>query len=68
VPVAIGEKMRGGAIGRVLASKSANVKEGDLVHCSIGWTEVSIEDAQTVRVIELPLNAKITDALGVLGK
>ncbi|KAI1505173.1 hypothetical protein F5X99DRAFT_369851 [Biscogniauxia marginata] len=66
-PVAIGERMRGAAITRVLASKSPKVKEGDLVNASCGWTEVAIVNEKQFEVIKLPEGAKVTDALGVLG-
>jgi NADPH-dependent curcumin reductase CurA len=67
-PVAIGEKMRGTAISRVLASKIDKVKEGDLVNANCGWTEVAILGAKEFDVVELPKGSKVTDALGVLGK
>ncbi|ORY68283.1 uncharacterized protein BCR38DRAFT_335663 [Pseudomassariella vexata] len=66
-PVAIGEKMRGAAISRVLASKSAKVKEGDIVNASVGWTEVGIVNEKQFEIIDLPEGSKITDGLGVLG-
>lgn len=66
-PVAIGERMRGGSISRVLASKSSKVKEGDLVNANHGWTEVAIVSDQACQVINVPKGAKVTDALGVLG-
>ncbi|KAI1865638.1 hypothetical protein JX265_007961 [Neoarthrinium moseri] len=66
-PVAIGEKMRGSAISRVLASKSSKVKAGDLVNASVGWAQVGIVDEKMFEVVEVPANGKVTDALGVLG-
>ncbi|KAI1632173.1 hypothetical protein F4809DRAFT_628939 [Biscogniauxia mediterranea] len=66
-PVAIGEKMRGGTISRVLASKNPKVKDGDLVYASCGWTEVAIVNEKQFETLQLPEGAKITDALGVLG-
>ncbi|KAH8903336.1 zinc-binding dehydrogenase [Coniochaeta sp. PMI_546] len=67
-PVQIGEVMRGGTVARVLASTSSNFKEGDLV-TTFGnvWTEVLILPAQQATLVQLPPNAKITDAMGVLG-
>src|SRR4051812_41581156 len=38
-PVAIGETMRGLALGRVVESKSSDYEEGQLVQGLIGWTE-----------------------------
>ncbi|KAJ9158004.1 NADP-dependent leukotriene B4 12-hydroxydehydrogenase [Coniochaeta hoffmannii] len=67
-PVQIGEVMRGGTIARVLASTSANFKEGDLVS-TFGpvWTEVLVLPAQQATPVHLPPGAKVTDGLGVLG-
>ncbi|KAK8087875.1 NADPH-dependent quinone reductase tdiC [Apiospora hydei] len=66
-PVAIGEKMRGASVAKVLASKNANVKEGSLVTGFTGWTEVAILGDKQFEVVELPKGAEVTDALGVLG-
>ncbi|KAI0475398.1 NAD(P)-binding protein [Xylariaceae sp. FL0804] len=66
-PVAIGERMRGGCICRVLASKSNKVKEGDIVNTFCGWTEMAIVKETELDLFELPKGAKVTDALGVLG-
>ncbi|KAI0202944.1 hypothetical protein F4808DRAFT_62467 [Astrocystis sublimbata] len=66
-PVGIDEKMRGGAIGRVLASKNPKVKEGDFVSAPIGWTEVAIAPDSIIEKIETPKGGKLTDFLGVLG-
>ncbi|KAI5923004.1 NAD(P)-binding protein [Camillea tinctor] len=66
-PVAIGEKMRGGTLSRVLASKNPKAKEGDLVYASAGWTEVAIVNEKQFETVQLPEGAKATDALGVLG-
>ncbi|KAK7941329.1 nadp-dependent leukotriene b4 12-hydroxydehydrogenase [Apiospora aurea] len=66
-PVAIGEKMRGASVAKVLASKNANVKEGSLVTGFTGWTEVAILGDKQFEVVELPEGAEVTDALGVLG-
>ncbi|KAB5536198.1 hypothetical protein GE09DRAFT_343212 [Coniochaeta sp. 2T2.1] len=67
-PVQIGEVMRGGTIARVLASTSANFKEGDLV-TAFGnvWTEILVSSAEQVQLVNLPKGAKVTDGLGVLG-
>ncbi|KAI0380527.1 hypothetical protein F5Y04DRAFT_257569 [Hypomontagnella monticulosa] len=66
-PVQIGERMRGGAIARVLASKSPKAKEGDMVFSQSGWTEVAIVDNDKFDVIDLPKGTKVTDALGAAG-
>lgn len=67
-PVAIGEKMRGASVAKVLASKNANVKEGALVTGFTGWTEIAILGDKQFEVVELPKGAEVTDAVGVLGK
>ncbi|GAP90653.2 putative NADP-dependent leukotriene b4 12-hydroxydehydrogenase [Rosellinia necatrix] len=66
-PVGIGEKMRGHTIARVLASKSSNAKEGDIVTAGIGWTEVAITSEKDIQKLELPKGGQVTDLLGVLG-
>jgi NADPH-dependent curcumin reductase CurA len=38
-PVALGEVMRGGGIGEVVASNSSRFKEGDLVTGLVGWQD-----------------------------
>ena len=56
--------MRGGAVCRVLASKSPKVKENDLVNSMCGWTEVAIVNEKQFEPLDLPKNAKVTDAIG----
>jgi NADPH-dependent curcumin reductase CurA len=55
----------GGAISRVLASKSAKAELGDIVYALTGWTEVAIVSEQMVENIKLPEGAKLTDMLTV---
>jgi len=66
-PVQIGAVMRGGALGKVLASKSTKFSKGDYVYAAAGWTELAIMKEREVEKIEIPPNGKLTDALGVLG-
>ena len=66
-PVQIGEIMRGAAIGRVVASKSAEFKIGEYCTASPGWTEYAILKEDDVKKLDVPSNGKLTDALGVLG-
>ncbi|KAN0101591.1 NAD(P)-binding protein [Hyaloscypha variabilis] len=66
-PVQIGEVMRGFVIGKIVASKASSFSVGNYVTCSPGWTELSIQDAKAVTLLEVPPNGKVTDALGVLG-
>lgn len=67
-PVKIGEVMRGGALARVLASRSGKAKAGDLVYAMTGWREIAIASEKLFEPpLALPSNAKPTDLLGVLG-
>ncbi|KAI2627797.1 NAD(P)-binding protein [Hypoxylon sp. NC1633] len=66
-PLPIGERMRGLVVARVLASKSAKAKEGELGLVRSGWTEVAVVDESLFSVVDLPRGAKITDALGAIG-
>lgn len=67
-PVQIGEVMRAMTIARVLASKSAKAKAGDIVTATMGIREVGIVSEDQVNpAIALPRGAKATDLLGVLG-
>jgi NADPH-dependent curcumin reductase CurA len=67
-PVKVGEVMRGAGIVRVLASKSKQAKEGDIVVGFSGWQEVAIlPEGRFEPAYELPKNTKVTDLLGVLG-
>jgi NADPH-dependent curcumin reductase CurA len=61
--------MRGAAICKVIASKSASYSVGTYVYANIGWTELAIlpDNEQGLRAIEIPENGQLTDALGVLG-
>lgn len=53
----------GGAVSRVLGSKSAKAKPGDIVHSFSGWTEVAVVPEAAVDVIQLPKGGKVTDIL-----
>lgn len=67
-PVQIGEVMRAGTISRVLASKSAKAKPGDIVTAMLGIREVGILPESLVdQPLTLPAGGKVTDLLGVLG-
>ncbi|KAI1427655.1 hypothetical protein F5Y12DRAFT_144967 [Xylaria sp. FL1777] len=66
-PVAIGETMRGWSVCRVLASKSAKAKEGDIVTANPGWIEVAIVDEKGVQKFEVPKGSQISSLIGVLG-
>ncbi|RBY92438.1 NADP-dependent oxidoreductase [Blastococcus sp. TBT05-19] len=63
----IGETMKGGAIGRVVESRSPDVPEGSLVLADAAWRDVAVLDARHVRVLpDLP-GIPPSYHLGVLG-
>lgn len=61
--------MRGGVVGKVIASKSSSFPVGSHVTASIGWTELAIVDDKDpgLNLAQIPENGRVTDALGVLG-
>jgi NADPH-dependent curcumin reductase CurA len=66
-PWEVGEVMRGGAVGRVVASRSPELPEGSLVLTDAAWRETAVLDAaQTTR---LPAATDVAPSwyLGVLG-
>ena len=65
-PVNIGDVMVGGAVGRVVESKSPNFSAGDFVNGQWGWQEYATVDARTLRKLD-PNMAPVSTALGVLG-
>ncbi|MDF3413060.1 NADP-dependent oxidoreductase [Sulfitobacter sp. M57] len=65
-PVPIGGKMEGGSAGKVIASNSPRLKEGDLVFGPFGWASHAVADAKMCRKLD-PEQAPITTSLGVLG-
>lgn len=48
-PLKIGEIMRGRGVGRILASRHDDFKVGDMVACSTGWQDYSIQDGDQSR-------------------
>ncbi|RYP55723.1 hypothetical protein DL771_012464 [Monosporascus sp. 5C6A] len=58
-----GEKIRGVAVSRILASRNTGVKPGDLVNAMCGWTEVAIVDAKLFETMPLPSGARVTNAI-----
>ncbi|MGY1810406.1 NADP-dependent oxidoreductase [Blastococcus sp. SYSU D00669] len=65
-PWEVGETMQGGAVGRVVGSRSADVPEGALVLTNAGWRDVAVLDAGAVRVLP-DLDVPPSYHLGVLG-
>jgi hypothetical protein len=68
-PVAIGEVVRAGGIGRVVASKHPAYAEGQLVQGFVGWQEwlVASDEAPLLPVTEVPGIDSPSAYLGVLG-
>ena len=65
-PFALGEPLRGGAVGRVVASRNDRWPEGAWVVHDLGWREAAILDGRGMRVVD-PAVARVSTALGVLG-
>ncbi|UWE08601.1 NADP-dependent oxidoreductase [Actinacidiphila bryophytorum] len=65
-PFAIGKPMDGGAVGRVVASQSADVPVGTHVLHGLGWREYAVLDAAKAAVVD-PEQAPLSAYLGVLG-
>ncbi len=65
-PVGIGEVMRAGAAGRVIASKHPAFKEGDTVAGNFGVQQYAISDGKGVRKVDTSF-APIERYLGALG-
>ncbi|GAA2377494.1 NADP-dependent oxidoreductase [Catellatospora methionotrophica] len=64
-PFALDAVLDGGAVGEVVASRSVDLKPGDLVLHGYGWREWAVDDARRFRKIE-PV-APPSAFLGVLG-
>jgi hypothetical protein len=65
-PVAIGEVMRAGGAGRVMASRHPGFREGDLVTGGFGVQEYALSDGKGVNKVDTRL-APLPVYLGVLG-
>jgi NADPH-dependent curcumin reductase CurA len=65
-PFAVGEAMRGGAVGQVIASRNDRWPEGAWVQHDLGWREAAVLDGRGVRAVD-PALAPVSTALGVLG-
>ncbi|KAK9900255.1 NAD(P)-binding protein [Cystobasidium minutum MCA 4210] len=68
-PVKIGEVMRAGGLGSVVAlgPNVKSLKEGDHVEGILGWQEYSVVSEKTLTKRVPPQGAQLTDYLGVLG-
>jgi NADPH-dependent curcumin reductase len=66
--IAIGETMRAGAAGQVVASRHAQFREGDVVFGMFGWQDYAISDGTGfVQVSKLPAGVPIPLCMSVLG-
>src|SRR5260221_6774062 len=65
-PVAIGEVMVGGTVGRVEQSNDPNFRAGDIVAGNTGWQDYATHKGKDLRRLD-PSLAPVTTALGVLG-
>ena len=65
-PVAIGEVMRAGGVGKVLASKHPNFKEGDFVSGAFGVQQYALSDGKGVVKVDTRF-AALPVYLGTLG-
>ncbi|MBM4363826.1 MAG: NADP-dependent oxidoreductase [Deltaproteobacteria bacterium] len=66
-PVAIGEVMVGGTVGRVVESRAESFAPGDAVVGYGGWQEHSILDVQDRQVMKVDDTLPLSTALGVRG-
>lgn len=72
-PIDVGDTMRGRGVGHVVASKHADFKEGEVVACSTGWQDYSVQSGDTSGLLVKTLQ-KVYDPqdplylhLGILG-
>ncbi|MGD9723132.1 MAG: NADP-dependent oxidoreductase [Pirellulales bacterium] len=65
-PVGIGEVMRAGGVGRVIASKDKNVAVGDVVYGTLGIQEYAVLKGSAVTKVD-PKLAPLPVYLGTLG-
>ncbi len=65
-PFALGEALRGGAVGRVVASNDERWPEGTWVVHDFGWREAALLEGRGLRAVD-PTVAPVSTALGVLG-
>ena len=67
-PVGIGEVMRAGSVGQVIASNNPNFNVGDKVQGTFGWQEYAISDGKGIlNATIIPEGASLTAPLSVFG-
>jgi NADPH-dependent curcumin reductase CurA len=66
--IAIGETMRAGAAGQVMASRHGGFREGDIVFGMFGWQDYAVSDGGGfIQVSKLPGGVPIPLCMSVLG-
>ena len=65
-PVEVGGVMTGGVVGRVVESRTPEIRVGDIVEGSLGWQEYAAARPGALRKVDESLEP-ISTALGVLG-
>ena len=65
-PFALGEPLRGGAVGQIVASRNDRWPEGTWVQHDLGWREAAVLEGRGVRPVD-PALAPVSTSLGVLG-
>jgi NADPH-dependent curcumin reductase CurA len=63
---AIGRPLEGGAVGRIVASRHPELREGDVVVNPLGWREAFVSDGRGLQVVDATV-ARVQAYLGVLG-
>jgi NADPH-dependent curcumin reductase CurA len=66
-PIGIGEVVRSGGVGEVVASRSDRYQPGQLVFGMLGWQEYAVADEGLAAMTVLPPGVDPTVAIGVLG-
>jgi NADPH-dependent curcumin reductase CurA len=68
-PLQLGEVMRGRGVGRVIASRNADFRVGDIVHGKLGWQEFAVTDGSPYFMMYKVRQrvAPYSTALGALG-
>jgi len=66
-PLEIGDVMRGGGAGEVVASRHADFPVGTRVMGGFGWQEYALSDGRSIPLSRLPADLPMPACVGVLG-